>query len=67
MNCVNGKVMPFLEVEPQVPFPRPQRASNSRFCENGLRPSDANRHLKKFHLRKYFLAREFFQLRDRNY
>jgi hypothetical protein len=59
MNCVNGKVMPFLEVEPRKYLFRILNASNS-LLRNELRPSDANRHLKKFHLRKYFLARNSF-------
>ena len=42
MNCVNGKVMPFLEVEPRKYRFRIVNASNSRFYHLRLFNSDAN-------------------------
>ncbi|NYF78997.1 multicopper oxidase family protein [Granulicella arctica] len=42
MNCVNGKVMPFLEVEPRRYRLRILNASNSRFYHLRLFNSDAN-------------------------
>jgi hypothetical protein len=62
MNCVNGKVMPFLEVEPRKYRFRILNASHSRFCEANCKHA-----FKKVSLREYFLATEFFQLHGRNY
>jgi hypothetical protein len=54
MNGVNGKVIPFLEVEPRKYRFLILNASNS-LLRNELRPSDANRHLKSFIFANIFL------------